>query len=345
MKSTINSCNDLAGFLLSNGNFNTNIYNHRGLLALDEKRMVVANFNVVFGEKEEPLLNYFDTIVFPAFTSQFTRKKGDSDYIFLNTSIIEADKDDFVLTGIIVRETAIEIKSKFDKGKFINTDELHPTAPYSLFIIYLKNHRMVLVKNQKGSPDLRSFSATVKYFFKTFIRKENISRKESGMKPLPYPMINIVGIPMKSSIEEALKKVSRINKLRLKFYPLNGDIDFSGLFEGMTTDLRKTVGSKTGFIDLNTPTSTDGIIEILTAAQGTVNPVFSVTYPGKKSGVIRNREISESMSIGIDTGTTVTEAIKDIINKSKDLDSITTVSDGNQEIYAEHISMIQANIK
>lgn len=308
--------------------------------------MVVANFNVVFGEKEEPLLNYFDTIVLPAFTSKFTRKKGDSDYVFLNTSIVEADKDDFVLTGIIVRETAIEIKSKFDnEGRLISTDELHPTAPYSLFIIYLKNHRMVLVKNQKGSPDLRSFSATVKYFFKTFIRKENVIRKESGMELLPYPMINIVGIPMKSSIEEALKKVSKINKLRLKFYPLNGDIDFSGLFEGMTTDLRKTVGSKTGYIDLNTPTSTDGIIEVLTAAQGTVNPVFSVTYPGRKTGTIRNKEISESMNIGIDTGTTVTETIKDIVNKSKDLESITTVSDGNQKTYDEHLSIIKTNIK
>ncbi len=307
--------------------------------------MIVANFNVVFGTKEEPLLKYFDTIMLPALKSEFIRKKGDSEYVFLNISVTEVDKDDFVLTGIIVRETAIEIKSKFANGNLISTDELHPTAPYSLFVIFLKNHRMVLVKNQKGSPDLRSFSATVKYFFKTFIRSENAKRKKLKMELLPYPTINIVGIPIKSSIEEALRKVAKINKLRLRFYPLNGDLDFSGLFEGMTTDLRKTVGSKTGFIDLNTPTSTDGIIKVLTAAQGTVNPIFSVTYPDKKTGTIKNKEISESMNVAIETTNSIPEVIQDIVNKSKGLESITSITESNQKIYNEHLPLIKDNIK
>lgn len=312
---------------------------------MNEKKMVIANFNVVFGTKEEPLLNYFDTIMLPAFKNRITRTNGDNNYIFLDISVIEIDKNEFALAGIIVKRTELEVKSKFnEEGTFIETDEIHPTAPYSAFIIYLKNHRMVLVKNQKGSPDLRSFAATVKFFFKTFIRSENIKRKENGLDMLPYPIINIVGIPMKSSIEEALRKVSRINKLRLKFYPLNGDMDFSGLFEGVTTDLRKKVESKTGLIDLNTPKSTKGIIEVLTAARGTVEPIFKVTYADKKKGTIYNNQISETMDISIDTGS-INESIQEIANKSKALESITTVSDANYKIYNDNLPTITKNIK
>lgn len=35
------------------------------------KKAFVANFNLVFyGEKEDPLLSYFDTILMPALTSE-----------------------------------------------------------------------------------------------------------------------------------------------------------------------------------------------------------------------------------------------------------------------------------
>ena len=33
---------------------------------LIDKEAQVANFNVVFGENEEPMLDYFDTIIYPA---------------------------------------------------------------------------------------------------------------------------------------------------------------------------------------------------------------------------------------------------------------------------------------
>ena len=40
----------------------------------------VANFNVVFGEDEMPMLDYFDKIVYPALTSGVIRSGTDDDY-------------------------------------------------------------------------------------------------------------------------------------------------------------------------------------------------------------------------------------------------------------------------
>ena len=34
-----------------------------------KKYAQVANFNIVFGEDEKPMLDYFDTVIYPAFTS------------------------------------------------------------------------------------------------------------------------------------------------------------------------------------------------------------------------------------------------------------------------------------
>lgn len=312
---------------------------------MKNKRMTIANFNVVFGEKEKPLLNYFSNIVMPALHSSLVRSKGDNDYIFMNIEVVDVEKNDFVLTGIIVKKTVLEVFSKFDEQEhFIKTNELHPTAPYSLFTIYLKNHRMILVKNQKGSPDLRNFSATIRYVMDRYIREENLKRKKEEMESLPYPIVNIIGIPMRESIEEALKKVIRINKLTLKFYPLNGDIDFSGLFNGMTTDLRKKVGSKTGDLTLNSPTSVSGITEVLTAAEGTIEPIFKVTYSDKSKGKIQNGTLSENMEISYDD-TNVAVAVAQITTKTKDLKSLSSVSEGNQKIYNQNISNIIPFVK
>lgn len=302
--------------------------------------MTIANFNIVFGENEEPLLNYFDNAIMPAFKNDYSRTSGDNEYTFLNVEVIEIGEDDYALTGIMVKKTMIEIKSKFDEeNKLIDTNEAYPTAPYSLFVIYLKNHRMVLVKNQKGSPDLKNFSATFKVMLNSYIKEENLRRKDIGVEKLPKPIINIVGIPMKSSINEALKNVSKINKLTLKFYPLNGDLDFSDLFEGMTTDLRKKVGSKTGSVILNSPTSISGVTDILTKAQGTVEPIFKVTLLNNSKATITNGKLSESMDILIDKDT-INRELEQISAKSNELESIVTVSEGNKKIFEEKKSNI-----
>lgn len=43
----------------------------------------VANFNVVFGNEEKPMLDYFDNIVYPAFMSGIIKSgNGEDDYFF-----------------------------------------------------------------------------------------------------------------------------------------------------------------------------------------------------------------------------------------------------------------------
>lgn len=166
------------------------------------KRTFIANFNLVFyGKDEEPLLSQFDTILMPALISGEKRTSGDSKYFLLDVGIQQDEDDEYVLKGLIVKQTVLEVKSDLDEnGRLIEKDEKYPTAPFSMFAIYLKNHRMVYVQNQKGSPSLDNFKATIKYLLNLYVDKKS---KELN-KELPIPILNVVGIPMRKKIKRCL---------------------------------------------------------------------------------------------------------------------------------------------
>lgn len=304
-----------------------------------DKKVSVANFNVVFqeGELEKPLLNHFDDIVMPALLSGKRRKSGDCTYLLTDVHVNICATEDIVLTGHIVKKTILEIKSDIDEdGNLIEKDDKYPTAPYSTFIIYLKNHRMIFAENQKGSPSLKNFKAMINYLFTQYIRDQFL-KEEYDETNIPIPLVHVVGIPMRENITKALEQVEKVNSLTLRFYPLNGDgdIDFSSMFEGMAKDVRKMVGSKCGEIIYKSPRNIQGVIDIVEKSEGTVDPIFRVTYSGKKKGTIKNDMISEKTTIQIDMETSDDE-LECLIEYGKNVDSITYVSKENEKIYSDN---------
>ena len=186
----------------------------------------IANFNIVFGEEEKPMLDYFDTVIFPAFTSDIRKVSDGNEYLFMNVKISEDLGDNYILIGQFVKKTILEVKSDInEEGDLIEKNEKYSSAPYSTFAINLMNHRMIYVPNQKGSPTLVNFRSAVKYIINSYLKEKNRTLNEN--EKLEDAFINIVGIPSANSMDELLKNVEKINKLTLRFYPLNGDIDYS----------------------------------------------------------------------------------------------------------------------
>lgn len=303
---------------------------------MSKKRMSVANFNVVFPEErggEEPLLKYFDSVIYPAFKSGLKRTSGDSKLLLMNVEVIDVSDGEYAIVGNLVNKTKLEVLSELDEnGELIATDNIYPAAPFSTFVIYLRNHRMVFVQNQKGSPTLSTFRSTINYIIHTYINQINQGRKQNELEEYPIPIINVVGIPMRESIEETLKNVKKVQTLTLRFYPLNGDFDFSGMFTGMSTQLRQKVGSKRGEVILKSPTSVSGIAEVLEDAGGTVEPVFKVVYPNGSTGTISNDTVAERMEIEVE-GNNIQEEIINIASKGKKMKAVALVSESNQKIY------------
>ena len=315
-----------------------------------EKRLSVANFNTVFlkeNDEEAPLLEYFDTIIMPALNSGIERKTGDDSYLIMDVEIVEDNNGDFVLTGYIVKKTVLDRLSDLDmNGKLIKLDDHYPAAPFSTFAIYLKNHRMIFVENQKGSPRINSFRSTIKYIIDTYVRMKNQELSMSNEQLLPLPLVNVVGIPSRKSIEKELKDVQKINKLTLRFFPLNGDGDnnFSGIFSSLSKEVRATLGCRTGFVVYNSPGNKQGVIDLVSDVEGTVEPIIHITNQNGSKKTLRNDMITERIKMNIN-GENLREEIKNSITEGNKIDSIQYVSNDNSEIYKKNKDKIIPFVK
>lgn len=309
---------------------------------MGKKKISVANFNVVFidGQDERPLLEYFDTILMSALKSNFVRESGDSSYLFLNVDVLLDGQGEYVLVGNIVKKTILEVLSDLDEnGELIELDNHYPSAPYSTFVIYLKNHRMIFAENQKGSPSIRNFRTTVKYVVDKYVRIQNAKLKSAGKSELPIPVINVVGIPTREKLEDTLKKVAKINELKLKFYPLNGDLENAGLFTRMLGKIRTKAGSKKGEFILRSPENIVGVMDIVSETDGVVEPIFKVTYPDGTTTTIKNDMISERKQIDVE-GESFSDEMNKLVEKGKEIDSIKYVSEENGRIYESNQAKI-----
>ena len=234
------------------------------------KNLQVANFNVVFGDKEEPMLNYFDDIVYPALISGIVKKTKDGKYLIKDVEIIKDKKNNYILKGIFIKQTHLLIKSDLNEyGELIEKDEEYSTAPYSLFAINLLNHRMVFMPNQKGSPTLSNFKTTVQHLISTYIKNNKAVLKCT----VGYALVNVVGIPSSRSMDEMLKKVKKIKSLKLSFFPLNGDLDFSAAFDCLFGNMRETVGSNKASLTFNSPKNIEGVKAVIEQSGG-----YNYTY-------------------------------------------------------------------
>ena len=308
------------------------------------KKVSIANFNTVFllNDEERPLLEYFDTILMPALKSNMVREIGGDKYFFMNIQVLEDDSGNYVLTGLIIKKTILEVKSDINEnGELVELDNKYPSAPFSTFTIYLKNHRMIYVENQKGSPKLNSFRSTIKYAVDKYVREQNVLLELNNQEKLPIPLVNVVGIPPRKNIEKELKEVSKIYSLTLRFYPLNGDgdIDFSDTFKGLSLDLRKVIGSKNGEVIYKSPKNIQGVINLLAQTEGTVEPIIKVQYENKTKRTIRNDELTETLDININEETLDNE-IHNILIESKKIESLNYTSKENESIYERNLGKI-----
>lgn len=269
-----------------------------------KKKMCIANFNTVFedNDKEYPMLDYFDTIIMPALMSGHVRKANDTKMFFDEVKVLMDEEGEYILTGIIVKDTILEVKHNYNytEGKLIDKNDKYQSSPYSLFIIYLKNHRMIYVRDQKGSPTLSNFRTTIKDVIGNYVRKINRELEQKGNELLPIPLINVVGISSGNNINDTLQNVEKVTKLVLRFYPLNGDgdIEMAGVFAGILK-MRKSINASGGNLSYTSPQKINEVGELINRADGTLEPTVWAKYPGSSveskitmDAIVENTEIS-----------------------------------------------------
>lgn len=274
---------------------------------MDTKKMIIADLNLVFGPKEEPMIKRLEDIVLPALHSNLYRS-GDinTKYFFWDVKLEEIRADEYVIDGLIIKDTILDIDSRFNQNEGIKKMNLHiPSAPYSAFIIYLKNHKMALVRNGKGSPDIRNFSATIKDVISSYVRKENNRRRENGEVLLPHSVLNVTGIKTEESVRNALRGVKKVKDITMKFFPLNSEWDNESLVGAIDEKWRKVLRSKNANMTFKSPKSIEGVIQIAEELDGYVDVEMNVEYEsdsmlgGKNSTRLKNGKLSENTDIDL----------------------------------------------
>ncbi len=300
---------------------------------LHKKKLNVANFNLTFGEKSSPMLDHFKDVIYPALKQS---EDSEKEYFNFENITLTENRGVFILAGLIVKKTDLEVFSTYDEdGNLQNQNNRYPSAPYSYFMINLKNHRMALVKNQKGSPTIKEFEKATRNVLHNFVNEKNGETIDKEFK-LPTPRLDIVPIPYSGKISEELGKVEKIEKLIMRFYPLNGDISTSDTFDHLRGVLDKT-GSKSGNTQINSPKKIDEVGDILEETKGIIKPVLKVVYPNNVKRTLRAKDFSETMEISLDIEDSFIDNLDAISSKIFNHQEYIETSPENSMIYENNL--------
>ena len=246
---------------------------------MDEvKKLSIANFNITYGQDNEPMLTHFHDILYPAFCNEQKVRTSKNVSYFSNVEL-KLINSEYVLTGNLIRETHYRVRTIVVDNELVSSPNSVPTAPYSRFLIYLKSHRMILVKNEGQSPNLKSFQVVLRKVVERYIREVNREKDKADLPLFPNALINIVNMPLPDSIDETIKEFAKIKSINLRFFPLNNDIDPAPLL-GLVRSTMNSIDSKTGNLTFNSPKSANGISDLF--QDSVASGVASATVTGEK---------------------------------------------------------------
>lgn len=313
----------------------------------DKKIMQYANFNITFGQEEKPLLEYFDQIVLPAFQGEYIRENDNNgtSFVFQNVALKEI-KDEIVLVGNYVKSTGYSARTQLKNNELVSVNKYLESAPFSRFIIFLRNHRMILVKNESASPDIRSFQAMVRGCLINFRYKQlkkNEHKRKIIQMDIPNANVNIVDMPLPQNIDEILKDVGKMEFLKLRFFPLNNDLDGEALFKafrGMMDDAE----SKTGNMIINTPKSKQGVADIIKSTSGLVEPTLKVRDKTGSTSNLRPLTFTSKKEITY-RGSLDNNHDDWLIELAKQDSIMNVVSDANNVLYESKMTLLRKLIR
>lgn len=206
------------------------------------QRAEFGNYTLKFGDKKV-LLDYFNEIVFPSFKErQYVRKMKDKgEYFFLDTKVIRLPSDNGqevpAIAGRIVKNTTLKRDQKYtNDGIVVDPKELE-TAPTSVFVLLLENHRLIFCREVSGAPSIQNFESTSRSFLRKchteFCEKFLIAKgaelgttpprgtKAKFLRENPRPDLRITPLTDNQSLEEFVKRFQVVEELVIKLLPTN----------------------------------------------------------------------------------------------------------------------------
>lgn len=230
--------------------------------------MEFANFTLIFGTKAK-LLDLFDEVVYPAFTTPQVREYGDTSYRLHRVQLINLgtnEKPIMGITGRFIKSMVLERTQIWDdkKNDLQEDEQQMESAPSSRFLLILNSHRLVYLHETKSAPGLEAFKNTMARFIRdAYIdyindrahlaheaRESNPDlprvTKKSLMEDLPMPELRVVALAGKSSLKEFIERYKILQRIRVEVLSTNNEIDNDEIFKGIRKQNKELgIGTKT----------------------------------------------------------------------------------------------------
>lgn len=306
-----------------------------------KKEIQLANLNCTFGtveEKASPMLEYFTEIIYPA----FKRKKKYRTLFFDEIKIGENKKIGYYLYGKIIRDTTLEVKSRYDweKEMLIDTDEKYRTSPFSEFILMLNNHKLLFIPGSKGHPRLSSFKSLLKNNINNIIKVNNRQSISENEFP-PIYSFDVIEIPKSANVLEDIKKFEEIKSFSLEFIKLNPE-PLSGLLQNIDS-IRERCGSNSSTYTMKNPKNKEVIAEIIQESNGLAN--FSMKAKKQEDVEIReykNDNFKEVRELILPEHESLDNNINLVINDSFNDQRINSAPKAEKNLYKRAIEKLKA---
>ncbi|MFD0893443.1 hypothetical protein KBB96_18610 [Luteolibacter ambystomatis] len=206
------------------------------------------------------LLDLYDEVVKPAFFDKTLKRIYDqTEYLLNGCALVLLDQQapTVGIVGRLVKDTILEREQIFDGSKLVDADGTLESSPSSMFVLILNNHRLLYVKEHRGSPSMEVFRSTIAKFLKikhrTFIEaKFKASEEDENGKRLtkkklveiyPYPEVDLTHVGSNESVRDFIHKFKTIESVTTKLVPTNSELDNDLMFDAVR-DAQKRINSK-----------------------------------------------------------------------------------------------------
>lgn len=254
-----------------------------------KQRVEFGNYTLKFGD-EKVLLDLFGEIVSPSFKErQYVRKiKNRGEYFFLDTEIIRLPLDNgtetAAIAGRIVKNTKLKRDQIYTNDGIIADPKELETAPTSVFVLLLDNHRLIFCREVSGAPTIQNFESTssafllrrhLEYIDELMALKEHElgtppprGTKAKLFRETPRPELRVTPLTDPQSIEAFVQRFKKVEELVIKLLPTNQE-------EINNDDFWKDLGRRKN--DMNSATAT-------------------VRFANGKDGLIPNEVVAQTSS-------------------------------------------------
>ena len=218
-----------------------------------QPQLNVANFICKFDEAV--LLDLAQEIVLPAFLDAKLQRpiSGSTKYFIMNAQLWNVPNSpgaplELAIVGRFVKEGEISRDQVLRAGEIVRDRKVLESAPSSIFVLFLSNHKLLYVREVAGAPSLENFGATIKNFIKykrkEFVDKEYLRLKDAEDRTqrktkkelfelYPSPSVEVVPLSNEQTMTEFIDHYSILKSVEVRLLDTNHEIDNSKLFAGL----------------------------------------------------------------------------------------------------------------